>query len=190
MQKVALLVLFILQGCAIQEVLLVKTFLVSDVFKKYNDASIAYEGYAFDAMFNGIPVIEISNKDTIVSLEGYRDKVSVRWQLLKPLNHLTRTSNLTVTLKKRRIKEHDIGKILSYEVNYHALTPIKVKTKRVKVEDKTILVQGKPMVYYEDIMESFPVGDYVLSLTAKGSENWDRKEIFVKVRDINVSNFL
>ena len=46
------------------------------------------------------------------------------------------------------------------------------------------------MVYYKEVIESLPVGDYVVSLTARGSENWDRKEIYVEVRDKNVSNFL
>ena len=190
MKKVALLLLLIVQGCTMQEVQLVKTFLVSDIFNKHNDTSIAYEGYAFDAKINAIPVIEISNKETINSLHDYRDLASVRWKLLKPINHLTSSSSLTIALKTRNIKEHDIGKILSYEVDYHPLTPIKVKTKRVRVKDKTILVKGEPMVYYKEVIESLPVGDYVVSLTARGSENWDRKEIYVEVRDKNVSNFL
>ena len=189
MKKSTLLILlFILQGCAIQELQLTKNVLLSDVFIHHNDTTIAYEGYAFDAMLNDTPVIEISNKDKIKSLKGYRDIASVRWQLLKPINSVV--GQVKVALKKRNIKEHDIGKILSYEVDYHALTPIEVKTKQVRVEAKTILVHGKPMVYYKSVIERLPVGDYVISLTVRGSENWDRKEIYVEVRDKNVNSFL
>ena len=181
------ILLFILQGCAIQELQLAKNVLLSDVFIHHNYTTIAYEGYAFDAMLNNTPVIEISNKDKIKSLKEYRDIASVRWQLLKPINSV---GQVKVALKKRNIKEHDIGKILSYEVDYHALTPIDVKTKQVRVEDNTILIHGKPMVYYKSVMERLPVGDYIISLTVRGSENWDRKEIYVEVRDKNVSSFL
>lgn len=191
MKTITLLtLLFILQGCAIQELQLAKNVLLSDVFIHHNDTTIAYEGYAFDAMLNDTPVIEISNKDKIKSLKEYRDIASVRWQLLKPINSLENTTQIKVALKKRNRKEHDIGKILSYEVDYHALTPIDVKTKQVRVEDNTILVHGKPMIYYKSVMERLPVGDYIISLTVRGSENWDRKEIYVEVRDKNVSSFL
>ena len=190
MKKVALLVLLILQGCTSQDAQLIKTLLVSDIFKKHHDVSISYNGYAFDALINDVPVIEISNKDTIKSLKGYRDIASVRWQLLKPINHLTSTEKLVVTLKRRRIKEHEIGKIKAYEVAFHPLNDMKIKTKRVRVENKTILVQGHPMVSYEEVMETLPIGDYVISLTARGSENWDRKEIFMEVRETNVTDFL
>ena len=190
MKKTTLLLLFILQGCTSQDAQFIKTLLVSDIFKKHNDADISYNGYAFDAIINGIPVVEISNKDKIKSLKGYRDITSVRWKLLKPINHLSSTRNLIVTLKRRRIKEHEIGKIQSYEVIYHPLTKIEVQTKKISVEEKTILIHGKPMGSYPEVLESLPIGNYVISLTARGSENWDRKEIFVEVRDINVTNFL
>ena len=176
-----LVTIFMLLGCNSHDASMLKTFLTSDIFKKHNDTSISYEGYAFDAIINGVPVIEISNKNKIKSLEGYLDIASVRWQLLKPING----KNIIVNLKKRRIKEHDIGKILIYDITYHPLTPIKVKTKRVKVEGKTILVKGEPMVYYQEVLESLPLGDYVISLTARGTENWDRKEIFVEIREDN-----
>lgn len=193
MKKIAysLIIVYLLQGCTSQYTStyasFIKTFLVSDIFKNNNYTTISYEGYAFNATLNEIPIIEISNKDKIKSLEGYRDLASVRWQLLRPING----QNMAVNLQRRRIKEHDIGKIRSYRIDYRPLTKVKLETKKIRVEDKTILVGGVPMVYYKDVVDSVPVGDYVISLTVIGTENWDRKEIYVEIReDVNVSKFL
>jgi len=189
MKKIALglITLLMLQGCNSHDAKLIKTFLVNDVFKKYNNTTIAYEGYAFNATLNDIPIIEISNKDKIKSLEGYLDIASVRWRLLKPING----KDIKVQLQRRRIKEHDIGKIKSYEVKYNPLTEIKIETKKIRVEDKSILLNGSAMIIYKDVIDRVPVGDYVISVTARGSKNWDRKEVFVQIREEdNVSKFL
>jgi len=47
------------------------------------------------------------------------------------------------------------------------------------------------MIIYKDVIDRVPVGDYVVSVTARGSKNWDRKEVFVQIREEdNVSKFL
>ena len=191
MKKIALglVTLLMLQGCNSHDAKLIKTFLVSDIFKKHNDASISYEGYAFDAIINGFPVIEISNKEKIESLKGYRDIASVRWQLLKPI----RGDRIVVDVKRKRVKQHDIGKLdhKSYEVNYHALSDVTIETKIVESKNKSILVNSSPIAITEHVTNRLPIGDYVLSITARGTKNWDRKEVFVQIREEdNVSKFL
>jgi len=186
-----LLLSTIFTGCHIyNDTVVIRGFLFSGLFKKeVNPALISYEGYAFDALINGVPVIEINNKDKIASLKEYIDKTSVHWQLLKPLPANT---PIVVDIKRKRIKEHDIGKLnpKSYEIDYHPLFDVKLDREMVLVKNPNIIINGKTLITRRYIIKQLPKGDYVVSLTVVGSKNWDRKEIFVQVREEdNVSKF-
>lgn len=137
-----------------------------------------YAGYDFDAMINNAYVIKLNDSSKIATLKGYvRD---VNWQLDKPIK-----GNISAHYRANKNSEKYLGKIKGMDnLQIVALTPVRIETTRGLKSDSTVQINGGAAVTMVNVMKKnyLPKGDYVFRFKVFGTHNWDRKEIYVKVR--------
>ena len=184
----ALFAIILLSGCStalvnmqvISHLLHVSDTLLSSDLEREGD--IVYEGYAFDAIINDMPVIEMISLTAQQQkyLKSYHDKDEVKWRVLKAVK-----SPLTINIKGQSIKEHSIGQLDSadYSVSLIALNDVKINVEEVLVKSPNVIVNGAPLVStkYRIVDEILPAGNYIMKWTVYGSENWDRKTIYMTI---------
>ena len=170
---IILLLTLFFTGCV--ESLLLGSMLISPTLTslKHEKYIGRFEGYAFRAMINGVPVIELSSTDTVSSLVNYYDKNSIKWTTLKPIS-----GDLTVKIKRKYIDEYDIGRI---NPKKFALSAV-LLSKKNQDELNPSAAENFPTVHFLN-GETLANGDYVLLIQVQGSDGWDRKEIYLEVRN-------
>ena len=201
---IALIFSLIFTGCvAILPFMMVHPMLI---LSKHDTPTHRFEGYAFDAILNGVPIIELTDKEDLKSLEKYYDKRSIHWQSMKPIAGL-----IHIEIKRKYIKEYDIGevdvkkfrltcirlpwekktpKLFKKEIDLNASVNIDKKSVSV-AQHSNVLIGGVP--YNSSLSDTFPSvnivegqplpdGNYIIMIQIQGTEGWDRKEIYVEVR--------
>jgi hypothetical protein len=203
LKAVYIILLFVLLGCSHEELKLIGTLLsgTNDAVRPYNNhLKKNLNGYPFDALINGIPVLEMSEveKKSISALQDYIDIDSVHWKLLKPIKAY---QPINIEVRRHRVKKYDLGEVKanSFSTNYHNLSSKDnkfVKIKGINYDEnlsniKNLTMEENSSLVSEKVKQIAIVGEYVLSLTVKGTKDWSRKEIYFKVEeDSNESSFL
>jgi hypothetical protein len=140
-----------------------------------------YRGYYFDAKINSVSVVEIKDKSSIAALKGYeRD---VRWKLDRPINGNMQSLHIVVGDNKH--SKEFVGRVLEREaIEISPLQYVEVETEAGLSSDSSVRVNGGASLAKVNILTSkyLPVGNYVFRLKVHGTENWDRKDIYVEVR--------
>lgn len=129
---------------------------------------LGHDGYAFDAMINNTPVIELNSKENISALTHYKEKESIHWKSMKPIS-----GAISVEIKRRYIKAYDIGRInrLEYQLSCENLA----SKQQIESLKNRIL----------------PDGHYVITIKVRGTKGWDKKRIYVEVKaDATQNTFL
>jgi hypothetical protein len=137
-----------------------------------------YRGYYFDAMIENAHVIPLKNKASIPLLNSYVRQV--HWQLDKPID-----GHMNVTFSENKNSKDFIGHILNREpMDIVALRQVNLDTNAGLQSDSSVRFSGAAAVTRVDILKKnfLPKGDYVFRLKVHGTNNWDRKEIYVQVR--------
>ena len=137
-----------------------------------------YSGYHFDAMINDAHVIELKNSNSIPALQSYSR--TVRWQLDKPID-----GAFSVTYSGNKNSKEFVGRIVRREaMDIYALQSIDVKTNSQLHSDASVQINGGSAVSQVDVLNKnvLPRGEYVFRLKVHGTNNWDRKEIYVRVK--------
>ena len=137
-----------------------------------------YSGYYFDAMINDSNVIELKNSSNISTLKSYVR--TVRWQLDKPIS-----GEFSVKYSKNKNTRYFIGNILRREaIDIISLQNISVKTNSQLQSDSSVQINGAASIGQVDVLNKniLPSGEYIFRLKIHGTKNWDRKEIYVKVK--------
>jgi len=126
---------------------------------------LEHDGYAFDAMINNTPVIELNNKENIKALTHYRDKESIHWKSIKPISGV-----ISIEIKRRYIKAYNIGRInrLEYQLSCENLAS---KKQQKSLKNKIL-----------------PDGHYIITIKVRGTKGWDKKKIYVEVKADAVQN--
>ena len=170
---IILLLTLFFTGCV--ESLLLGSMLISPTLTnlKHEKYIGRFEGYAFRAMINGVPIIELSAKETVPSLVNYYDKKSIIWKALRPINGV-----LDIKIKRKYIEEYDIGRINPKKFSLSGV----LLSKKILDELNPTAVENFPMVSFVE-GEVLPNGNYVIKIRVQGSTGWDRKEIYLEVRN-------
>jgi len=137
-----------------------------------------YSGYHFDAKINDANVIELKDSSSIPALAGYVR--TVRWQLDKPID-----GAFSVTYGKNKNSKDFVGRILRREaMDIIPLQSISVATNSQTQSDASVQINGGAAMSQVDVLNKnvLPAGEYVFRLKIHGTNNWDRKEIYVKVK--------
>lgn len=136
------------------------------------------QGQYFDATIEDAHVIALKDSARIPALRDYvRD---VRWQLDKPIS-----GKFSVSLSENDQSGNFIGQLQGREpMEIISLTGASMETDEVLQRDESVRIGGAASVGVVDQLKEnvLPVGDYVFRLKVHGSQNWDRKEIYVQVR--------
>ncbi len=136
-----------------------------------------YRGYTFDALVDGVPVVELKEQKKISSLQDYvRD---VRWQTSNPISGYV---NTTITPNANSAFLGNNAYVEDIEVV--PLSSVHIKTYSALSTDNSVHINGGAAVTAVKIMnqKKLPSGEYVIRLKIHGSKNWDRKEIYTHVR--------
>lgn len=137
-----------------------------------------YRGYSFDAAVDGVPVVELKDRTKIPALQGYvRD---VKWRTVRPIRGY-------VDVRIMANKHTDFVGYDAYvdEVRIVPLSNnVHIKSYRALDSDSSVRFGGDAAVKEVNVMDQkrLPPGEYVMRLKIKGSNNWDRKEIYTLVR--------
>lgn len=137
-----------------------------------------YRGYYFDAMIEDARVIELKDSSKIPALNSYVREV--HWQLDRPIN-----GNIGVKYGENKNSKNFIGRITKREaMGIVPLQSTNLSTNPTLKSDSSVRINGGAAVSKVDTLKKnvLPVGDYVLRLKVHGTNNWDRKEIYVQVR--------
>jgi len=201
---IALLFPLIFTGCvAILPFMMVHPMLI---LSKHDTPIHRFEGYAFDTILNGVPIIELTDKKDLKSLESYYDKRSIHWQTMKSIG-----GDIHIEIKRKYIKDYDIGEVdvkkfrltcirlpwekktlESFTKDTHLNDSVKINKQSVSVaQHGNVLIGGIP--YSSSLSDAFPSvnivegqplpdGNYIVMIQIQGTEGWDRKEIYVEVR--------
>jgi len=162
--------------------------------KKDRNFKFKHEGYAFEAMIEGVPIIELSNSDEYMALKNYYDKQSTHWRTMKPIS-----GKIVIELKRKYIKEYEIGEIdrSSLKLSYIKLPSDFKELQKIKknpvVDYGSIVMIGNRVINNSRASKAFPLlmlqegdvlasGNYIIFMEIKGSKSWDRKNIYVEVR--------
>ena len=162
--------------------------------KKDRNFKFKHEGYAFEAMIEGVPIIELSNSDEYMALKNYYDKQSIHWRTMKPIS-----GKVVIEIKRKYIKEYELGKIdrSSLKLSYIKLPSDFKELQKIKknpvVDYGSIVMIGNRVINNSRASKAFPLlmlqegdvlasGNYIIFMEIKGSKSWDRKNIYVEVR--------
>ncbi len=162
--------------------------------KKDKNLNLRYEGYAFNAIINDVPVIELSDTTNYVSLKNYYNKMSIHWRTMKVISGAVK-----IEIKRKYIQEYNIGEI---DHNDFTLTGIQLPWKKEvlkKIEQNPVahygnmIMIGGKVINNPKAIQAFPRveikqgevladGNYIIVIQVQGKKGWDRKEIYVEVR--------
>ena len=136
-----------------------------------------YRGYNFNAVVDGVSVVALKDKRKISALQGYvRD---VRWQTTRPISGYV---NATIT---PNVHSAFVGNNAYVEdIEVVPLSSVHIKTYHALSTDNSVRVNGGAAVTAVNVMnqKKLPSGEYVIRLKIHGSKNWDRKEIYTRVK--------
>ncbi len=136
-----------------------------------------YRGYTFDATIDGVRVLPLKKSQNIPALQGYmRD---VRWQMNEPIS-----GYLNVVIAPNSHSGLVGNNVYIEDIQIVPLSRVKIKTYRALSRDNSVLIGGRATVTDVNVMDQqkLPAGEYVIRLKIQGSKNWDRKEIYARVR--------
>lgn len=138
-----------------------------------------YEGYYFDAKINNRPVVKIDEK-TLERLEGFSRANMVHWMVKEKVH-----GDLDVTVDNNSISHEFIGDVVTDdepEIYVYALGNQHLDSTEETSHSKDTYVSGSAATKTDNVMTSntLPAGAYVISIKTWGSENWDRKYIYVE----------
>ena len=139
-----------------------------------------YEGYYFDVQINGFDAVAMKGKDSIHSLQEFPRYSSVQWMIDYELS-----GDLYVEARNNDISYKFIGSVGSdndLDVTIYPLEGQDLSTREGSITSKDVSINGKHTKSDVDVMTNrhLPAGDYVISVKTHGSDNWDRKFIFVR----------
>ena len=147
---------------------------------KPESVSKYYSGYFFDATISGLNVMPIQNKSSKVKIKKYIRARDVRWQLDGKA-----VGGITVKVKENTRSTKTIGKIVSRpQVTFIPLDGQKKSTYKALSKSKDVLVDGSGIVSVKNYATDnrLPPGAYIIRIKVRGTENWDRKEVYIEVQ--------
>ena len=137
-----------------------------------------YEGYAFDAMIEDAHVVELKDPQKIPVLRSYvRD---VHWKLDRPID-----GHMHVRYEENKNSKRLIGRLVNREpMEIIPLQSVHLRTDTGIQSDSSVQINGAASLSKVDVLRKnfLPKGDYIFRLKVHGTDNWDRKEIYVQVR--------
>ena len=150
--------------------------------KKF-DTSKIYDGYTFNVYLNNQKVVHSPSLPKMQLLTNYGgSESSVIWKLEK-----STSSNINIRVEPIDNINSYIGYLEpnAFEVEVFPLQKVRLGFRKKQEAREDVLVHGSPLLTQINLLEksTLPAGEYVLKVTVRGVENWDRKEIYFKVED-------
>ncbi|MCF6203987.1 MAG: hypothetical protein L3J59_10035 [Methylococcaceae bacterium] len=141
-----------------------------------------YEGYYFDAKINGLKVVKIENKSSITSLKGFSRYGNVQWMVKGMVQ-----GDLDVVVENNTISNDFIGQIddeQESDIYVYALDDQDLDSTNELTVSKDVFINGAGAVKNEEFLTSgfMPSGAYVISIKTFGTDNWDRKYVYVEFK--------
>jgi len=136
-----------------------------------------YRGYNFNAIVDGVAIVEVKDRKKIPALKGYvRD---VRWQTSKPIS-----GYINVAISPNKHSGYVGNNAYVEDIEIVLLSNVQIKTYHALSTDNSVRIGGKASVTDVNVMnqKKLPSGEYVIRLKIHGSKNWDRKEIYTYVK--------
>jgi len=137
-------------------------------------------GFYFDATVNNTKVIRIKNKQSIKSLQAYSRVSSVIWQLENPIS-----GNLSIKISDNKRSKEFVGALTNnLQTQVVPLQPVELDTTAQLHKNNSVRVNGSAVITQKNMLNKnkLPVGEYVFRLKVTGTDNWDRKEVYVRVK--------
>ncbi|CAA6816342.1 MAG: Unknown protein [uncultured Sulfurovum sp.] len=147
------------------------------------DISKMYEGHSFDVYINNEKVVFSESSSKLKSLDRYKgSKRSITWKLEKSI-----LGDISINIEAIDKLKSYIGylKPNAFEVALFPLQKVQLNSKKQEEAREDVLVNSSPLLTQINLLENnhLPEGEYVLRVKVRGTENWDRKEIYFKVED-------
>lgn len=141
-----------------------------------------YSGHFFDAEINGHKIVPIKDKQSKRSLDGYLRYDNVRWQI-----DTIAEGELDVDVASNIISKDGIGVVTEDSDNDVSIVPLegqKKKTVAALSNSKDTYINGSSAISNRNYMADnlLPPGAYVIRVKVYGSDNWDRKEVYVQFK--------
>lgn len=142
-----------------------------------------YDGYAFDVYINDKKVIY---KDALFqnrALKHYEGSTkNIVWTLKEPVYD---EMNLKIKAIDNLTSYIGYLKPDSFEVIVFPLQKVRLNAQKREEAREDVLVNGSPMLSQINLLETtkLPSGEYLLRVKARGTQNWDRKEIYIRVEN-------
>lgn len=137
-----------------------------------------YAGYGFDAMINDALVVKLKDASKIPALQRYHNHII--WQTNKPIH-----GSLSSKYRDNNHTNYLIGKIRNQEpLQIIPLQQVKVKTYKSTQTSQDVFIGGNPIMSSVNVLKknTLPSGEYIFRMKIHGTKNWDRKEIYVRVK--------
>lgn len=139
-----------------------------------------YSGYFFDATISGLNVVPIQNKASKTKIKKYIRANDVRWQLDGKV-----VGGISVKVKENSRSKSTIGKLSNRpQITFIPLEGQKKSTYKALSKSKDVLVDGSGVVSVKNYATDnrLPSGAYILRVKVRGTQNWDRKEVYIEVK--------
>ena len=136
----------------------------------------------FDAKINGLKVVKIENKSSITSLKVFSRYRNVKWMVKEKA-----VGDLDVVVKDNKISNDFIGQIddeQESDIYVYVLDGQNLNSTNELTVSKDVFINGAGAVKNEEFLTSdfMPSGAYVISIKTFGTENWDRKYVYIEFK--------
>jgi hypothetical protein len=126
--------------------------------------------------------VKIENKSSIASLKGFSRYGNVKWMVKEKAE-----DDLDVVVENNKISNNFIGQIddeQESDIYVYALDGQNLDSTNELTVSKDVFINGAGAVKNEEFLTSdfMPSGAYVISIKTFGTENWDRKYVYVEFK--------
>jgi hypothetical protein len=139
-----------------------------------------YSGYFFDAAISGLNVVPLKKKASKPKMKNYIRYDNVRWQLTGKVD-----GGIVVRVRENARSANTIGTIKGKpQVSFIALEGQRKSTVARLSKSKDVFVDGSGVVSSKNYATDnrLPAGAYIIRIKVHGTENWDRKEVYIEVK--------
>lgn len=140
-------------------------------------------GQCIHAVINGENVIPLESNDLLKPYEKISYYVNdVTGYIAKPLSG---EIDIKLAIYKGGISW--IGSSPEQSIQVIPLERVETETTEKITHDSSVRIDGAASVVKKNVLDSniLPTGKYLLRLKVRGSNNWDRKTIFIEVKQPN-----
>ena len=148
--------------------------------KKEESVKNYYSGYFFDAKITGLDVVPMKNKKSKYKMKKYIRYRNVRWELKGKVD-----GGIVVRVKENARSANTIGTIKGRpQVSFIALEGQSKSTVSRLSKSKDVFVGGSAAVSSKNYATDnrLPSGAYIIRIKVRGTDNWDRKEVYIEVK--------